>query len=110
MDHLAAQVAIKFIPDVTSSAEYVKRVLREVCILRRVSHPGIIQLKGAFVQPSSTGESCCDRSWAPQGGGGGSLAAVPGARAAMVGRWRAGAVHTTSRANASGLRLAASAA
>jgi hypothetical protein len=30
-------------------------VLREVCILRRISHPGIIQLKGAFVQPSSTG-------------------------------------------------------
>jgi len=53
------KVAIKFIPDVTSSAEYVKRVLREVCILRRVSHPGIIQLKGAFVQPSSTGPKRC---------------------------------------------------
>jgi len=53
------QVAIKFIPDVNSSAEYIKRVLREVCILRRISHPGIIQLKGAFVQPSSTGPKRC---------------------------------------------------
>uniref|UniRef100_A0A061SNS9 Mitogen-activated protein kinase 2 n=2 Tax=Tetraselmis sp. GSL018 TaxID=582737 RepID=A0A061SNS9_9CHLO len=53
------QVAIKIIPDLTSSADYIKRVLREVCILRRISHPGIIELKGAFVQPSSTGPKRC---------------------------------------------------
>eukprot|EP00193_Tetraselmis_chui_P013625 CAMPEP_0177795754 /NCGR_PEP_ID=MMETSP0491_2-20121128/26411_1 /TAXON_ID=63592 /ORGANISM="Tetraselmis chuii, Strain PLY429" /LENGTH=265 /DNA_ID=CAMNT_0019318625 /DNA_START=357 /DNA_END=1155 /DNA_ORIENTATION=+ len=50
------KVAIKFIPDVTSSCEYVKRVLRNPA---RISHPGIIQLKGAFVQPSSTGPKRC---------------------------------------------------
>lgn len=39
-----------------SSPEQAKRVLREICILRRLTHPFIIELKNAFVQPSATGE------------------------------------------------------
>ena len=49
------QVAVKRIPDVLSSPEQAKRVLREICILRRLTHPFIIELKNAFVQPSATG-------------------------------------------------------
>jgi len=41
---------------VLSSPEQAKRVLREICILRRLTHPFIIELKNAFVQPSATGE------------------------------------------------------
>lgn len=52
----ACQVAVKRIPDVLSSPEQAKRVLREICILRRLTHPFIIELKNAFVQPSATGE------------------------------------------------------
>ena len=51
----ASQVAVKRIPDVLSSPEQAKRVLREICILRRLIHPFIIGLKNAFVQPSATG-------------------------------------------------------
>ena len=49
------QVAVKRIPDVLSSPEQVKRVLREVCILRRLSHPFIISLLDAFVKPAAQG-------------------------------------------------------
>eukprot|EP00210_Caulerpa_lentillifera_P002311 g2218.t1 len=49
------KVALKRIPDVLSSTENAKRVLRELCILRRLSHPYIISLKHAFVLPSDTG-------------------------------------------------------
>ena len=57
----ARQVAVKRIPDVLSSPEQAKRVLREICILRRLVHPFIIGLKNAFVQPSATGlcHACC---------------------------------------------------
>jgi serine/threonine protein kinase len=41
---------------VLSSPEQAKRVLREICILRRLTHPFIIELKNAFVQPSATGK------------------------------------------------------
>lgn len=51
------KVAVKRIPDVLSSPEQAKRVLREICILRRLTHPFIIELKNAFVQPSATGPS-----------------------------------------------------
>ncbi|KAL3143658.1 hypothetical protein ABBQ38_002453 [Trebouxia sp. C0009 RCD-2024] len=51
------KVAVKRIPDVLSSPEQAKRVLREICILRRLTHPFIIGLKNAFVQPSATGPS-----------------------------------------------------
>lgn len=49
------QVALKRIPDVLSSPDLTKKVLREVCILRRLSHPFIISLRDAFLRPSSTG-------------------------------------------------------
>ena len=50
-----AQVALKRIPDVLSSPDLTRKVLREVCILRRLSHPFIISLRDAFLRPSSTG-------------------------------------------------------
>ena len=46
---------MKRIPDVLSSPEQVKRVLREVCILRRLSHPFIITLLDAFIKPAAQG-------------------------------------------------------
>ena len=46
---------MKRIPDVLKSPEQAKRVLREVCILRRLDHPTIIGLRDAFVRPSSSG-------------------------------------------------------
>jgi hypothetical protein len=49
------QVALKRIPDVLSNAENTKRVLREVCILRRLEHKNIIALKDVFLRPASTG-------------------------------------------------------
>lgn len=49
------QVALKRIPDVLSSPELTKKVVREVCILRRLDHPFIISLRDAFIQPSSSG-------------------------------------------------------
>eukprot|EP00879_Flechtneria_rotunda_P008475 GHRR01008879.1.p1 GENE.GHRR01008879.1~~GHRR01008879.1.p1 ORF type:complete len:383 (+),score=100.07 GHRR01008879.1:588-1736(+) len=49
------QVALKRVPDVLLNSEYAKRVLREVCILRRLEHPHIIGLKDVFLKPSSTG-------------------------------------------------------
>ena len=52
------QVALKRIPDVLSSPELTKKVVREVCILRRLDHPFIISLRDAFIQPSSSGMLC----------------------------------------------------
>jgi mitogen-activated protein kinase 1/3 len=52
---LLLQVALKRIPDVLLNSENAKRVLREVCILRRLEHPHIIGLKDVFLKPSSTG-------------------------------------------------------
>ena len=49
------KVALKRIGDVLSSTENAKRVLREVCILRRLEHPHIIGLRDAFVRPAATG-------------------------------------------------------
>ena len=56
------QVAVKRIPDVLSSPEQVKRVLREVCILRRPSHPFVISLLDAFVKPAAQGALSALRS------------------------------------------------
>lgn len=50
------QVALKRIPDVLSSPEQAKRVLREVCILRRLKHPFLINLRDAFTRPSTCGK------------------------------------------------------
>ncbi|KIZ01795.1 hypothetical protein MNEG_6170 [Monoraphidium neglectum] len=49
------KVAVKRIPNVLDSLENAKRVLREVCILRRMDHPGIISLKDVFLRPASSG-------------------------------------------------------
>lgn len=49
------QVAIKKVADVLSSPEQAKKVLREICILRRLRFPFLIALYDAFVRPSSSG-------------------------------------------------------
>jgi mitogen-activated protein kinase 1/3 len=53
---LIVQVALKRIPDVLSSPEQAKRVLREVCILRRLKHPFLINLRDAFTRPATCGK------------------------------------------------------
>lgn len=50
------RVALKRIGDVMQSLDHAKRVLREIAILRRVSHPNLICLRDAFVRPSATGQ------------------------------------------------------
>ena len=52
---LRTQVALKRIPDVLSSPDQAKKVLREVCILRRLRHPFLINLLDAFTRPASSG-------------------------------------------------------
>jgi len=55
-DHqLGEKVALKKIPHVLKSHENAKRVLREICVLRRIYHPNIISLLDVFVRSSSTG-------------------------------------------------------
>lgn len=49
------QVALKRIADVLSSPDQAKRVLREVCILRRLRHPFLINLRDTFTRPASSG-------------------------------------------------------
>ena len=46
---------MKRVPDVLSSPDLTKKVLREVCILRRLNHPFIISLRDAFLRPSASG-------------------------------------------------------
>lgn len=50
------QVALKRVADVLQSPEHTKRVLREICILRRLRHPNLIGIRDAFVRPSATGQ------------------------------------------------------
>ena len=40
-----AQVALKRVADVLQSPEHTKRVLREICILRRLRHPSLISVR-----------------------------------------------------------------
>jgi serine/threonine protein kinase len=49
------QVALKRIGDVLNSPDNARKVLREVCILRRLSHPHIISLIDVFYKPAATG-------------------------------------------------------
>lgn len=49
------KVALKRIPNVLQSENNAKKVLRELCILRRITHPNIISIKHAFVMPSDNG-------------------------------------------------------
>eukprot|EP00894_Picocystis_sp_ML_P005046 jgi/Pico_ML_1/55563/g1232.t1 len=52
-----ALVAVKRIPNIFSSMLNAKRVLREVCILRRLSHhPNIIKLRDVFTKAGSGGK------------------------------------------------------
>jgi mitogen-activated protein kinase 1/3 len=41
---------------VARNLENARKVLREVCIQRRVTHPNVVQLHDVFWQPASTGE------------------------------------------------------
>ncbi|KAL4422575.1 hypothetical protein ABPG75_008772 [Micractinium tetrahymenae] len=50
------KVALKRVADVLQSPDHTKRVLREICILRRLQHPNIIGVRDAFVRPSATGQ------------------------------------------------------
>ncbi|KAG2453430.1 hypothetical protein HYH02_001653 [Chlamydomonas schloesseri] len=50
------KVALKRVGDVFASLENAKRVLREVCIMRRLEHPNIVRLKDVFLRPSPTGK------------------------------------------------------
>ena len=54
-------VALKKVADVLSSQEAARRVLREICILRRVAHPAVIALRDAFVAPSTRGPRGLDK-------------------------------------------------
>lgn len=49
------QVALKRVGNVLESLDYAKRMLREVCILRRLDHPNVIKLLDVFMKPSPTG-------------------------------------------------------
>eukprot|EP01026_Neomeris_dumetosa_P018711 TRINITY_DN1737_c0_g1_i7.p1 TRINITY_DN1737_c0_g1~~TRINITY_DN1737_c0_g1_i7.p1 ORF type:complete len:396 (+),score=38.93 TRINITY_DN1737_c0_g1_i7:320-1507(+) len=56
MDNVDGEkVALKRIADVLYSVDYAKRVLREICILRRIRHPNLIGLRDAFIRPAQTG-------------------------------------------------------
>jgi serine/threonine protein kinase len=50
---LACSVHGKQVPNVLQSHECAKRVLREICILRRMRHPNIIALLDVFMQVPS---------------------------------------------------------
>ncbi|GLC43103.1 hypothetical protein PLESTB_000862900 [Pleodorina starrii] len=50
------KVALKRVGDVFASPDNAKRVLREVCIMRRLEHPNIIRLRDVFLKPSPTGK------------------------------------------------------
>ncbi|EFJ51093.1 hypothetical protein VOLCADRAFT_88384 [Volvox carteri f. nagariensis] len=50
------KVALKRVGDVFASLENAKRVLREVCIMRRLEHTNIIRLRDVFLKPSPTGK------------------------------------------------------
>lgn len=56
------QVAVKRIGDVLASLDNAKRVLRELCILKRLDHPCIIRLLDVFLKPSPTGACPCPLS------------------------------------------------
>eukprot|EP00854_Cymbomonas_tetramitiformis_P018759 gene18759-22403_t len=49
------EVALKKIPNVLHTHEEAKRVLREMCILRRCSHKNIIALRDLFTKKSTAG-------------------------------------------------------
>eukprot|EP00898_Chlorokybus_atmophyticus_P002351 jgi/Chlat1/3116/Chrsp21S03349 len=74
---LNRQVALKRIPRVLCHPEMTKRILREVCILRRLSHPNIIAMTDAFLQPA-THDSDIDMYIATELAAGGDLFAFKG--------------------------------
>ena len=56
-NYTGEKIALKRIGDVLHSVEQAKRVLREIAILRRTSHPNLIAFRDCFIRPSVTG-SC----------------------------------------------------
>lgn len=50
------KVALKRIGNVLHSPEQAKRVLREICILRRLQNPNVIGIRDCFTRPSATGQ------------------------------------------------------
>ncbi|GBG63482.1 hypothetical protein CBR_g38100 [Chara braunii] len=53
-------VALKRIADVLCCPMLAKRVLREVCIMRRISHPYVIRLSNVFIEQSTEGQGGID--------------------------------------------------
>ena len=56
---MVLQVALKRIPDVVRNLENARKVLREVCIQRRVAHPNVVALHDVFWRPAATGARRC---------------------------------------------------
>ncbi|GAQ87390.1 Putative Serine/Threonine protein kinase [Klebsormidium nitens] len=54
------KIALKRIPDIMCSPMLAKRVLREVCIMRRISHPYIIKVSDVFLRESTEVEEGID--------------------------------------------------
>ena len=54
--HRNPLVALKRVPNVLADHRQAKLVLREIAVLRRIKHPNVLQLRSAFLQPSSVGE------------------------------------------------------
>lgn len=54
--HRNPMVALKRVPNVLADHRQAKLVLREIAVLRRIRHPNVLQLRSAFLQPSSVGE------------------------------------------------------
>lgn len=66
-------VALKRVPNVLCCPLLAKRVLREVCIMRRLSHPHIISLTDVFTFPSSEVEGGLDLYIATEFADGGDM-------------------------------------
>ena len=54
--HSNPLVALKRVPNVLADHRQAKLVLREIAVLRRIRHPNVLQLRSAFLQPSSVGQ------------------------------------------------------
>ena len=54
--HVNPLVALKRVPNVLDDHRQTKLVLRELAVLRRVRHPNVLQLRSAFLRPSTVGQ------------------------------------------------------
>ncbi|KAH7445411.1 hypothetical protein KP509_01G007600 [Ceratopteris richardii] len=66
-------VALKRVPDVLCCPLLAKRVLREVCIMRRLSHPHVILLTDVFTYPSLESQDGLDLYIATEFADGGDI-------------------------------------